>query len=175
MLNSSEEIEALSRETVIFKGSDSAHDFIGRIILSWVESDKGYALRMSLRDATGWSEVRDIYIVRQINGSWSAPQAIYADNWQINGCPVNGPSVAADGRRVVVAWFTSVGDTPHVKVAFSENAGATFNKPIQLMMVKMWAESIPYYCRMARRWFVGFQEVSKAAKLRCAVFRQTVS
>ena len=78
------------------------------------------------------SEVRDIYIVRQVNGSWSAPQAIYADNWQINGCPVNGPSVAADGRRVVVAWFTSVGDTPHVKVAFSEDAGATFNKPIQV-------------------------------------------
>ena len=78
------------------------------------------------------SEVRDIYIVRQVNGAWSAPQAIYADNWQINGCPVNGPSVAADGRRVVVAWFTSVGDTPHVKIAFSNDAGANFGKPIQV-------------------------------------------
>jgi hypothetical protein len=45
---------------------------------------------------------------------------------------VNGPSVAADGRRVVVAWFTSVGETPHVKVAFSEDAGAIFNKPVQV-------------------------------------------
>ena len=62
------------------------------------------------------SEVRDMYIVRQVNGSWSAPQAIHADNWQINGCPVNGPSVAADGRRVVVAWFTSVGERPHVSL-----------------------------------------------------------
>ena len=78
------------------------------------------------------SEVRDIYIVRQVNGAWSAPQAIYADNWQINGCPVNGPSVAADGRRVVLAWFTSVGDTPHVKIAFSNDAGARFGKPIQV-------------------------------------------
>ena len=78
------------------------------------------------------SEVRDIYIVRQVNGAWSAPQSIYADNWQINGCPVNGPSVAADGRRVVVAWFTSVGNTPRVKVAFSEDAGASFGKPIQV-------------------------------------------
>ena len=78
------------------------------------------------------SEVRDIYIVRQVNGAWSAPQAIYGDNWQINGCPVNGPSVAADGRRVVVAWFTSVGEIPHVKIAFSEDAGASFNKPIQV-------------------------------------------
>ena len=78
------------------------------------------------------SEVRDIYIVRQVNGSWSAPQAIYADNWEINGCPVNGPSVAANGRSVLVAWFTSFGDTPQVKVAFSDDAGASFNKPIQV-------------------------------------------
>ena len=78
------------------------------------------------------TEVRDIYIVRQVNGSWSAPQAIYADNWEINGCPVNGPSVAANGRSVVVAWFTSVGDTPRVKIAFSDDAGASFSKPIQV-------------------------------------------
>lgn len=78
------------------------------------------------------SEVRDIYIVRQTNGGWSAPRAVHADNWQINGCPVNGPSVAADGRRVVVAWFTSAGDTPHVKVAFSDDAGASFSTPIHV-------------------------------------------
>lgn len=78
------------------------------------------------------TEVRDIYIVRQVNGTWSAPQAIHADNWQINGCPVNGPAVAADGRRVVVAWFTSVGETPHVKVVFSGDAGASFGKAIQV-------------------------------------------
>lgn len=78
------------------------------------------------------TEVRDIYIVRQVKGSWSAPQAIYADNWEINGCPVNGPAVAANGRSVVVAWFSSVGDTPQVKVAFSDDAGASFNKPIQV-------------------------------------------
>ena len=78
------------------------------------------------------SEVRDIYIVRQVNGTWSAPQPVYADNWEIKGCPVNGPSVAAEGRRVVVAWFSSVGDTPHVKIAFSADAGASFDKPIQV-------------------------------------------
>ena len=78
------------------------------------------------------SEVRDIYIVRQVNGSWSAPQPVHSDNWQINGCPVNGPSVAADGRRVVVAWFTSVGDVPHVKIAFSNDSGASFSRPIRV-------------------------------------------
>lgn len=78
------------------------------------------------------TEVRDIYIVRQVNGSWTSPQPVYADNWQINGCPVNGPSVAADGSRVAVAWFSSIADTPRVKIAFSQDAGATFSQPIQV-------------------------------------------
>ena len=78
------------------------------------------------------TEVRDIYVVRQVNGSWTSPQPVFADNWQINGCPVNGPSVAADGPRVAVAWFSSVADNPRVKIAFSQNAGATFSQPIQV-------------------------------------------
>ena len=78
------------------------------------------------------TEVRDIYIVRQVNGTWTPPQSIHADNWQINGCPVNGPSVAADGRRVVVAWFSSVDDKPQVKAAFSNDSGARFGTPIQV-------------------------------------------
>ena len=78
------------------------------------------------------TEVRDIYSVKQVNGSWGAPQAVHADNWEINGCPVNGPAVAASDRRVVVAWFTGVGDAPHVKVAFSDDAAATFSAPIEI-------------------------------------------
>lgn len=77
-------------------------------------------------------EVRDIYIVRRQGDGWSAPRAVFADNWEINGCPVNGPSVAADGRRVAVAWFTGAGDAPRVKVAFSEDAGANFGSPVQV-------------------------------------------
>jgi hypothetical protein len=78
------------------------------------------------------TEVRDIYIVRRVNGSWTTPQPVFADNWEINGCPVNGPSVAAAGAKVAVAWFSSVADTPRVKIAFSQDAGATFGQPIQV-------------------------------------------
>lgn len=78
------------------------------------------------------TEVRDIYIVRQVNGSWTKPQPVFADNWQINGCPVNGPAVAADGTKVAVAWFSSIAETPRVKIAFSHDAGATFGQPIQV-------------------------------------------
>ena len=78
------------------------------------------------------AEVRDIYFVKQLNGSWTAPKPVHTDNWEINGCPVNGPSINADGRRVVVGWFTTAEDMPRVKVAFSQDAGATFGNPIQV-------------------------------------------
>ncbi|MCA1604144.1 MAG: glycoside hydrolase, partial [Acidobacteria bacterium] len=78
------------------------------------------------------AEVRDIYSVRQGNGTWGAPRPVHADNWEINGCPVNGPSIAADVRRVAVAWFTEAGTQPRVKVAFSDDAGATFGGPLQV-------------------------------------------
>lgn len=79
------------------------------------------------------TEVRDIYFVKQQgNSTWAAPKPVQADNWEINGCPVNGPSVAADGRRVAVAWFTGSNNAPRVKVAFSNDAGATFGPPIQV-------------------------------------------
>src|SRR5215510_940856 len=77
-------------------------------------------------------ETRDISIVRFRNGQWTEPRPVGVDSWEINGCPVNGPSVAAEGKLVVVAWFTSAKDTPRVKAAFSNDAGATFAQPIEV-------------------------------------------
>lgn len=77
-------------------------------------------------------EVRDIHFVTRQQGSWSTSRAVHPDNWEINGCPVNGPSVAAEGRRVAIAWYTGARDTPRVKAAFSSDAGATFGKPIEV-------------------------------------------
>ena len=78
------------------------------------------------------NEVRDIYSVRQAGSSWVSPQPVHNDNWEINGCPVNGPSVAAEGQHVAVAWFTAAGGTHRVKLAFSGDAGASFASPIQI-------------------------------------------
>ena len=75
-------------------------------------------------------EIRDISIVRFYNGRWTEPKSLSVDDWKIQGCPVNGPSVSADRRRVAVAWFTAVKDEPRVKVVFSGDAGATFGQPI---------------------------------------------
>jgi hypothetical protein len=74
-------------------------------------------------------EVRDVSVVRFTEGRWSEPMALSRDGWQINGCPVNGPSVAAVGASVGVAWFTAASDKPMVKAAFSMDAGRTFTPP----------------------------------------------
>jgi hypothetical protein len=75
-------------------------------------------------------EIRDISILRWRKGKWSEPRPIFRDNWQINGCPVNGPSIAATGRRVAVAWYTAVDNQPRVKLAFSADGGETFTAPM---------------------------------------------
>ena len=77
-------------------------------------------------------EIRDIQFVTRQQDNWSAPRPVHADNWEINGCPVNGPSIAADGKRVAVAWYTGANDTPRVKAAFSNDAGASFGKAIEV-------------------------------------------
>lgn len=76
-------------------------------------------------------EMRDISLVRRTGDGWSQPVLVHKDDWQIPGCPVNGPAVAAAGKRVAVAWFTAAASTgPQVKVAFSEDGGKSFGRPV---------------------------------------------
>ena len=74
-------------------------------------------------------EQRDIAIVSLSSQGWSLPRTVHEDGWQIAGCPVNGPAVAAEEANVAVAWFTAAQDTPRVKVAFSTDEGQTFGPP----------------------------------------------
>ncbi|MEX2270326.1 MAG: hypothetical protein WD690_02560, partial [Vicinamibacterales bacterium] len=76
-------------------------------------------------------EVRDISVVRYARGAWSKPVTMN-DGWQIGGCPVNGPSLAAHGRRVALAWFTAANNKPAVKVSHSKDSGATWSAPVVL-------------------------------------------
>lgn len=75
-------------------------------------------------------EIRDIYITRFEDDAWTEPVAIHNDGWQIAGCPVNGPSIAAQGEQVAVSWFTARDDSPKVKLVLSDDNGKTFSAPI---------------------------------------------
>jgi hypothetical protein len=83
------------------------------------------------RDRTD-DEVRDIYISRWREGGWTEGIPVHRDGWVIEGCPVNGPAVAAEGAAVAVAWFTAPEDAPRVMVAFSKDGGVTFAPPVRV-------------------------------------------
>lgn len=75
-------------------------------------------------------EIRDIYITRHIDGDWQEGVRLSDDDWEIAGCPVNGPAIVAKGDLVAVAWFTAADNKPVVQANISTDAGATFGEPI---------------------------------------------
>lgn len=77
-------------------------------------------------------EIRDISIVRLDGGRWTSPRSVAADRWELTGCPVNGPAIAARGRQVAVAWYTGAGNSPRVKLAFSGDGGKNFGDPVTI-------------------------------------------
>jgi hypothetical protein len=80
----------------------------------------------------GDEEIRDDYVARLVDGKWLEPKAVHADGWKIAACPVNGPALAAAGRRVAMSWFTVKQDQGQAYLAFSDDAGATFGSPIRI-------------------------------------------
>ncbi len=76
------------------------------------------------------NEIRDMSVVRLVNGEWTKPTPLFVELWQMPACPVNGPSVTTIGDQVAVAWFMAKNGTPSVKIAFSKNGGATFGDPV---------------------------------------------
>jgi hypothetical protein len=61
-------------------------------------------------------EIRDISIIERTDQSaWSKPRSVHADGWRIEGCPVNGPAIAANGSRVLTAWPTQATGTSEVR------------------------------------------------------------
>lgn len=77
-------------------------------------------------------ELRDIAIVRQVDGQWTEPAVVHRDGWRIEACPVNGPAVAAGDGTVGVAWFTAAQDSARVLAALSSDAGASFGEPVRV-------------------------------------------
>lgn len=94
-----------------------------------VRTPRGIAL--AYRDRSP-EEVRDIYVSRFENGRWTEGRVAVRDNWQIAGCPVNGPSMSASGDRVALAWFAAPESDARVSVAFSSDGAATFGAPVRV-------------------------------------------
>ncbi len=89
------------------------------------------AVLVAYRDRSE-KEIRDIYVSRFENGKWSPGTPVYADNWEINGCPVNGPAIAANRQAVAIAWLAAKDNAPKTQLAFSKDGGRTFGPPVRI-------------------------------------------
>ncbi len=78
------------------------------------------------------TDIRDIAITRLEEGKWTTPRIVYADNWEINGCPVNGPRIAGNGDQLALVWFSAAQNSPRVQLIFSTDGGRTFGNPIRI-------------------------------------------
>jgi hypothetical protein len=76
--------------------------------------------------------IRDIVVRDNTGGSWSDARPVHEDNWEFEGCPVNGPALDAKGSLVAAAWFTASSDDPRVLVAKSTDGGTRFGSPIRV-------------------------------------------
>lgn len=77
---------------------------------------------------------RDIILARSVDAGRAFTETVVSkDGWEINGCPVAGPSLALDSSgRLTVVWFIGGGARPGLYYAVSEDKGATF-APRQLL------------------------------------------
>jgi len=83
------------------------------------------------RDRTA-TEIRDIAVRVHTADGWSEPVRLGPDNWQIAGCPINGPALDASGDDVAAAWFTAADGRGHVRLARSTDGGASFGEPVEI-------------------------------------------
>ena len=71
-------------------------------------------------------QIRDTMSARKVGEAWDKPSRVRAEDWKINGCPVNGPTVNGRDNEAAVVWFTAKDDKPQVENAFSSDGGQTF-------------------------------------------------
>jgi hypothetical protein len=76
-------------------------------------------------------EIRDISVIRIQDGKASQPAVLHRDGWQINGCPTEGPTMAAAGRAVGIAWMTRAGGISRLQLSWSQDGGAQFRAPVR--------------------------------------------
>lgn len=76
-------------------------------------------------------EVRDIALARFDGARWSAPELLHADGWEIDGCPVNGPRLAAAPAATAATWYTGAGGGG-VFVSLGDAGGRNFGAPLRI-------------------------------------------
>lgn len=77
-------------------------------------------------------EVRDHHIALLNQANSTTPSSLSQEKWSIEGCPVNGPALAAQGDKLVASWYTAENNRPRVRVAFSDSDPLQFRAAIDV-------------------------------------------
>lgn len=73
---------------------------------------------------------RDISVARSDDGGKTfTSRIVHHDGWEINACPVAGPSLSIDSSdRLTVVWYTGGGKRPGLHYAVSLDGGESFTR-----------------------------------------------
>lgn len=82
--------------------------------------DANGALNIYYRDNN--DNIRDIAKIASTDNAqtFSKPQILYNDNWQINGCPHNGATASIFGKSSLIAWFSGTTNQPGIRLVTQE-------------------------------------------------------
>lgn len=93
---------------------------------------------------------RDVVVIRSDDGGKTfAKTVVSQDRWEIQACPVAGPSMALDGTgKLLVTWFTQSDGKPQMYSAMSSDRGVTFGgrksiDPTQVLAKHSHMASVP--------------------------------
>jgi hypothetical protein len=120
---------ALRQASFSFDGERLNESILDELVCDCCQPDVGQINNMTYvayRDRSE-NEIRDIVmLVSKDDGEWSDPISLPEDNWQISGCPVNGPALALNEEGVGVVWFNAKNDEPQVRFAFKQHNSELF-------------------------------------------------
>jgi hypothetical protein len=83
--------------------------------------------------------IRDVCIARSGDGglSFGTPERVYPDNWEMDGCPHHGPSLAVgEDGRVHIAWYTGAKGQIGSKYASAASGTTDFGEPTRVEFTK---------------------------------------
>ena len=115
-------------------GAVASREIVDELVCDCCQPDvaiAGSGPVVAYRDRTP-EEIRDIVVRRHVAGAWQPAVSVASDGWHIEGCPVNGPAMAAVGTQVAVAWFTAANDRPLVRFARSADGAQSFAPALDL-------------------------------------------
>ncbi len=105
-----------SGRPVKFAQTAANHSFVGETVVdslaceccrTAITSGPDGRIDIVFRDILNDS-IRDISVSSSSNqgNSFTQAQCFSGDNWNINGCPHNGPDVVSDNNNIYASWFT---------------------------------------------------------------------